>query len=625
MDPWMDAAHRGLTALAERGQEPVQMRGGPAQPAERVHELAAQGISDASSSLPHLDRIQRSFGAHDVSDVEAHVGGPAVQATEGMDAQAYATGNHVAFGTAPDLHTATHEAAHVVQQRAGVQLYGGVGQSDDTYERHADAVADLVVQGKSVEGLLDSVSGGGEQEAVQQARTDVSAPGATLGEIVQRDEGSASSIESFAAFSEAQRNFLHGQGIDPAGLDPAAAQRLARLLGAAEQAHRALETGDFSGVSIGPDVAVTANRTISDTGAEVSVMIIAEGSSLLISQRFDLATGTLARQFAYQDADGDRMEAQSTSAPQILQTFPIEPQALQPPGLPDLRIASPEGSPVPESPAASSSDEALDQFDDLLPPEDAEAGSSEGVGSFLEGAILGDAGDNDSWSAIAGQTVIGFVPIAGQIADVRDLVASFRGVAEGRDGAWLNVAIAGVAFIPGLDFLKGGTRVGRRALRETAEESITEVSEASLKRMRRVLSRQAVETARRRLRALAAGRIELTQRLTELMEHPALRSRTRDFIERARNGVRDHLSPQDLSGALRDRLGMPVRRSGSGRAFDHLDEVDGALESMERARKGLLGELQRLEPGSEAFRIVSRELDTMAELQRRVHEFLETR
>jgi hypothetical protein len=77
------------------------------------------------------------------------VGGPAVQATEGMGARAYATGNHVAFGTTPELHTAAHEAAHVVQQRAGVQLYGGVGRSGDAYERHADAVADLAPGGSA--------------------------------------------------------------------------------------------------------------------------------------------------------------------------------------------------------------------------------------------------------------------------------------------------------------------------------------------------------------------------------------------------------------------------------------------------------------------------------------------
>jgi nucleoid-associated protein YgaU len=171
MDPWMDAAHRGLTALAETRQDPVQARGGLEQPADHVHQLARQGVSGAAASLPHRDQIQRSFGSHDVSGIQAHVGGAAVQATEGMGAEAYATGDQVAFRQAPDLHTAAHEAAHVVQQRAGVQLYGGVGQSGDAYERHADAVADLVVQGKSAEGLLDSMSGSGGQEAVQMLAT----------------------------------------------------------------------------------------------------------------------------------------------------------------------------------------------------------------------------------------------------------------------------------------------------------------------------------------------------------------------------------------------------------------------------------------------------------------------
>src|SRR6185503_888478 len=60
---------------------------------------------------------------------------------------------------APDLHTAAHEAAHVVQQRAGVQLKGGVGEAGDPYERHADAVASLVVQGASAESLLDQFAG----------------------------------------------------------------------------------------------------------------------------------------------------------------------------------------------------------------------------------------------------------------------------------------------------------------------------------------------------------------------------------------------------------------------------------------------------------------------------------
>jgi hypothetical protein len=51
-----------------------------------------------------------------------------------MGAEAFATGDQVAFGAAPDLHTAAHEAAHVVQQRQGVQLKGGVGEVGDAYE-----------------------------------------------------------------------------------------------------------------------------------------------------------------------------------------------------------------------------------------------------------------------------------------------------------------------------------------------------------------------------------------------------------------------------------------------------------------------------------------------------------
>lgn len=85
-----------------------------------------------------------------------------------MGVAAFATGAHVAFGRSPDLHTAAHEAAHVVQQRGGVQLKGGVGEAGDLHERHADAVADLVVQGKSSESLLDRVangSGGGSSQA----------------------------------------------------------------------------------------------------------------------------------------------------------------------------------------------------------------------------------------------------------------------------------------------------------------------------------------------------------------------------------------------------------------------------------------------------------------------------
>lgn len=135
-----------------------------------VQRTAAEGVSGSGGPLPHLDAVQASFGRHDVGGVRAHVGGRAADASAAIGARAYATGNDVAFAHSPDLHTAAHEAAHVVQQRAGVQLAGGVGEEGDAYERHADAVADAVVQGRSAEGLLDASPGGGAgvQRAVQR-------------------------------------------------------------------------------------------------------------------------------------------------------------------------------------------------------------------------------------------------------------------------------------------------------------------------------------------------------------------------------------------------------------------------------------------------------------------------
>jgi hypothetical protein len=149
--------------------------GGGTGSGSSIQEVAAMGITGTGGPLPHGDSIQRAFGRHDVSGIQAHTGGGAETATRALGAEAYATGQHVAFGGQPSLHTAAHEAAHVVQQRAGIQLKGGVGMAGDPHEQHADAVADLVVQGRSAEGLLDGYgqgSGSGAAAGVQRKGTE---------------------------------------------------------------------------------------------------------------------------------------------------------------------------------------------------------------------------------------------------------------------------------------------------------------------------------------------------------------------------------------------------------------------------------------------------------------------
>jgi hypothetical protein len=137
----------------------------------QTRQIAARGVAGSGGAIPHVDRIAQSFGpehAGSVQAIRAHVGGEAATAAHDIGALAYATGDSVAFASSPDLHTAAHEAAHVVQQKAGVQLKGGVGQVGDAYEQHADAVADAVVRGESAAPILAQAPTGSVRTGVQR-------------------------------------------------------------------------------------------------------------------------------------------------------------------------------------------------------------------------------------------------------------------------------------------------------------------------------------------------------------------------------------------------------------------------------------------------------------------------
>jgi len=124
--------------------------------AAQINKASEVGTSGPSGALPFLSQIQSSFGPYDLSRVKAHLDSAAVEGATAMSAEAFTKGDHVAFAGPPSLRTAAHEAAHVIQQQAGVQLDRGVGQAGDRYEQHADAVAERVMHGHSSQDLLDS-------------------------------------------------------------------------------------------------------------------------------------------------------------------------------------------------------------------------------------------------------------------------------------------------------------------------------------------------------------------------------------------------------------------------------------------------------------------------------------
>lgn len=122
--------------------------------AEDLRSEAERSVRGPGGPLPHLNTLQRAFGRHDLSHVVSHHDRVATLGTQRMGAEAFTFGDQVAFAQRPGLYTAAHEAAHVVQQRAGLRPAGGVGRPGDLLERQADAVADAVVRGESVEGML---------------------------------------------------------------------------------------------------------------------------------------------------------------------------------------------------------------------------------------------------------------------------------------------------------------------------------------------------------------------------------------------------------------------------------------------------------------------------------------
>jgi hypothetical protein len=178
--------------------------------AERVGEIAATGVNGTPRPLPYFNRVQQAFGKHDISHVQTYADGQAIQAAKSIGAEAYASGHKIAFAnTNPSLHTVAHEAAHIVQQQAGVHLKGGVGQAGDKYEQHADRVADAVVAGRSAESLLNScqtghngASGGVQRELkIGEQKYDDGDKAllalATIGESLEDDDDADDVIDEF--------------------------------------------------------------------------------------------------------------------------------------------------------------------------------------------------------------------------------------------------------------------------------------------------------------------------------------------------------------------------------------------------------------------------------------------
>src|SRR5690348_5387847 len=76
------------TLTSQLDAVPVQRRADSAGADAGVHTAAAHGTSGPAGELPYRDRIQQSFGRHDIGGVRAHVGGNAAEGARAMGATA---------------------------------------------------------------------------------------------------------------------------------------------------------------------------------------------------------------------------------------------------------------------------------------------------------------------------------------------------------------------------------------------------------------------------------------------------------------------------------------------------------------------------------------------------------
>jgi hypothetical protein len=191
---------------------------------------------------------------------------------------------------------------------------------------------------------------------------------------------------------------------------------------------------------------------------------------------------------------------------------------------------------------------------------------------IVEGAVLGDFKENPTiWNTI-GQIAIGFVPYAGQAADIRDTIAAITKLHKSgwKDGgAWFDLVLTLIGWIPGLgDVIKAIGRVAKRFL----GKALTGVLKNADKLLRPVLKRAKgmLSAAKKYGKRFIDWAKQLGPKLLQGVKN--LAKRATDFAKSIGQRARQMVS------ALKNRVGQFIRGA-----------VDRAKGLMDRA-KGFLGQ-----------------------------------
>jgi hypothetical protein len=299
--------------------------------------------------------------------------------------------------------------------------------------------------------------------------------------------------------------------------------------------------------------------------------------------------------------------------------------------------------------------------------------------------LIGDFREDHTFWTTIGQIVVGFIPYAGQVADVRDLIAALnRIINEGgwRSGwEWLNLILILIAFVPGLgDIIKGLGRAGIRWLRRTRfigrlieaisrnviqpalrhvvypavgyiKRQIRQLVDAISERINRTLqarrARMAARAERRQLQsaiddAEKAGRINVNPtnrswidsdpRNRELSYDPDRRGISDSSVQEARAAL-DAESQGLVNGAIRrDPAGGADFIDAAGTFWGHerprginiANDADSIVETLTRKRQSVLLDASEIDRGQQSLilGLVEQELRSQGLAQQTIQELM---
>jgi len=204
-----------------------------------------------------------------------------------------------------------------------------------------------------------------------------------------------------------------------------------------------------------------------------------------------------------------------------------------------------------------------------------------------------DAGGGRWWSNVGHFVldVLGLVPVLGEWAD--GLNASWY-AAEGR--YWeASLSAAGTVPIAGIGITIGKwfgalTRTAARAEDLAAAAELSNDTLRTIERLREAGFHDIADAAGRSIGRVSQMGVETRARMSDLLADPSisLTPNARIRVQRAMNALEQHLSDADLSGALQERMGIPI---GS---MNHVKEVGDSLRSLRKAREDLIRAIEHL-------------------------------